>query len=676
MKTKLILLLFVLFLFMPFPSKVYAEEENEAEDKTYAPYFYVETEDPSVDNFPLKKTSVTADIHGMIANILVVQTYANEGTNPINASYVFPASTKVTVHGMQMQIGNQIVKAQIKEKEEAKQDFEEAKSEGKSASLLSEQRSNVFSMNVANILPGDEVNIELHYTELLAPTEGTYQFVFPTVVGPRYVSPVTDDCGNREEWTQTPYLPEGTAPVGEYDIHVNLSAAVPITTLSSSSHKINTTWNADTNVQISLTNPSDYAGNRDFILDYKLTNEEISSGVMLNTGEKENFFMLMVQPPERYELTDIPPREYIFVLDTSGSMSGYPLDTAKELIKTLVSDLRETDTFNLILFSGESYQMASKSLHATQKNITRAIELIDKQEGTGGTELAPALKNAIALPATDENVSRNIVIITDGYIYGEQEIFEIINANLNKINFFSFGIGSSVNRYLIEGIAATGQGEPFIVTDPEQASETAKQFRTYIESPVLTDIQVEFDGFDAYDVEPAALPTLFSQKPIVLLGKWRGEAKGTIHITGKTGSGAYAQDILVTPTAPSGAVMVDGETLSYLWAQKRVERLTDYGLTKDNPAVQKEVTQIGLAYNMLTPYTSFIAVLDTVRNTNQESKNVKQPQSLPYGVSNFAIGGYAVGSEPSGLLLLAAVIFIILIRHVHKAFSMKHTGGF
>ena len=188
----------------------HAEEEKKEEDKTGAPYFYVESTEVNVDSFPLKKTNVIAEINGMIADIHVRQSYANEGNSPINACYVFPASTKVTVHGMQMQIGDQLITAKIKEKEEAKEEFEQAKEEGKSASLLSEERPNVFTMNIANIMPGDNVSIDLHYTELITPTDGIYQFVYPTVVGPRYVGPVLDDCGTRDEWTAMPYLPEGT----------------------------------------------------------------------------------------------------------------------------------------------------------------------------------------------------------------------------------------------------------------------------------------------------------------------------------------------------------------------------------------------------------------------------------------------------------------------------------
>ncbi len=665
----LLCMLSVLLLFTSYVPTVHAEEEEENEDKTRSPYFHVESEEVGVDSFPLKSTDVTTNIEGIIADTYVVQTYANQGTKPINASYVFPASTKVTIHGMQMKIGNQTVTATIKEKEQAEEEFEEAKSEGKSASMLSEQRANVFTMDVANIMPGDEVRIELHYTELITPTEGTYQYVFPTVVGPRYVGPVLDDTGNREEWAGTPYLKEGTKPSDQYHINVTVSSGVPITSLSSSSHDINIGWDENTKAHVSLSNPSDYAGNRDFILDYKLTGEQINTGLITSQTDKENTFMLMIQPPERYEVEDTPPREYIFVLDVSGSMYGFPLDTAKELIKNLVSGLRETDTFNLILFSGDSFQMSRRSLPATEENINRAIRIIDKEEGGGGTELAMAVEDALRIPE-DENASRNIVIISDGYVYGESEVFDMMNENLDKADFFSFGIGTAVNRHLINGIATIGQGEPFVVTDEEEADEMAERFRTYIQSPVLTDIKVSFEGFDTYDMEPTVLPTLYAQKPIVLLGKWKGEAKGTIRIDGMTGQGAYSQSINVADAilSQSGG---QNDAVGYLWARKRVERLTDYGASGDNPEVQKEVTQIGLDYHMITPYTSFIAVLDVVRNPDGEATDVDQPLPLPLEVSNLAVG-YRVGSEPGEVMLICMLVAItVLSAVVKKRYSEK-----
>ena len=657
-KKKWISLLLALFIFIISAPTVHAQtSESENKEEILAPYFIIQNPDSAVDRFPLKETSVTTNINGVIAETYVTQVYANEGKNPINASYVFPASSNVTVHGMTMEIGNQRVTAQIKEKEEAKQEFEQAKSEGKSASLLQQQRPNVFTMDVANIMPGDTARIELHYTELIGPVDGSYEFVFPTVVGPRCLSP--SEIGNPDSaWVETPYLPDGDTPPGKYNITVNLSTGVPITKLSSKSHEINVSKKGDSMATVTLSNPSDYAGNRDFILKYKLTGEELQSGLVLTRGESENYFMLTVQPPERFVPEDIPPREYIFVLDVSGSMFGYPLDTAKTLIHDLVSGLKETDKFNLILFSGTSIQMSPESLPATEDNIKEAFRLIDQEDGSGWTSLAPALEDALAIPM-DESIARSIVVITDGYISGEQNIFDIINGNMNKASFFSFGIGSSVNDYLIKGIATAGLGESFIVTDEEDALSTADKFRTYIQSPLLTDIQVTYDGFDVFDVEPAVPSTLFASKPIVLFGKWQGEPSGIITITGKTGNQDYEQKIQVSDIK----AMEQSNAICYLWARNRLERLMDYGYSKDDPEVKDEVTQIGLTYSIMTPYTSFIAVIDEIRNPEANSTDVDQPLPLPLKVSNLAVGGgYRAYSEPGDIILIMTLAGVVIIN--------------
>lgn len=626
-------------------------------DETLAPYFFIEGTDPSIDCLPLKGTEATVDIASTIAEIRVVQTYANEGKRPISASYVFPASTQVTVHGMTMEVGGTTVSARIREKEEAKEEFEEAKSEGKSASLLEEQRPNVFTMDVANIMPGDTVRIELHYTELLTPEEGTYQFVFPTVVGPRYARQSEGENGSNDDWTASPYLEEGSTSEGTYDITVHLSAEVPITDLACRSHETEMVWTEESEVQVTLSDTGTFAGDRDYILEYRLTGEEMNSGLMLYEGETENYFLLTIQPPERYEPEDIPPREYIFVVDVSGSMYGYPLDTAKELIRNLVRDLREEDCFNVILFSDIVSEMSLESVAATQVNMECAMTLIDRQTGGGGTELASALDDAVNMPAK-EGTSRSIVVVTDGYISNEEEIFARIRDNLGNTSFFSFGIGSSVNRYLVEGIADAGMGEAYVVTEESKASEAAERFRTHIEAPVLTDIRVEFDGFDAYDIVPGQVSTLFARKPIVLSGKWRGEPSGVIRLSGKTGNQAYVQEIQASEAEPSEG----NRAIRYLWARKRVEELTDYGFRSDDKSVKEEVTAIGLDCSMLTPYTSFVAVLDTVRNPDGESTDVDQPSPLPSGVSGFAVGGgYLIGAEPSDriLLLLSAPALLI-----------------
>lgn len=652
-------ILFTLLLFFAHSTTICGAQYDDDTDATLAPYFLIDGMDTATDSFPLKETNVSVNINGIFAETFVTQTYSNEGQEPINATYVFPASSRVTIHGMKMEIGDEIITAKIKEKEEARHDYEQAKSEGKSASLLEQQRPNVFTMDVANVMPGDIIRIELHYTEMITPTDGIYQFVFPTVAGPRYTSPSVPKSLKAETWIASPFLRLGDTPREKYNINVNLSAGVPITDLQCGSHKIDVAWDNQTSARISLSNPEEFAGNRDFILDYKLTGTEISSGLMLGTGESENFFLLMVQPPERYTPETIPPREYIFILDVSGSMYGFPLDTSKELIRNLAGSLRETDRFNVILFSDSLIQMSPESVPATAENVQKAFALIDNEEGGGGTELAPALETALAIPASP-GAARSVIAITDGYISGEREIFDIIGRNIGTTNFFSFGIGSSVNRYLIDGIAKTGLGESFVVTDPSEAAATADRFRTYIQSPILTDVQVTYDGFDVYDIEPPTLSTLFASRPIVLFGKWKGEPSGTIHITGKTGGKDYAEDIPVSAAIPLEA----NNIIQYLWARTRVERLTDYGMTEDLQAnAKKEVTELGLRYSMMTPYTSFIAVTEKVRNTEGKSTDVKQPLPIPMNVSEWAIGnGYTVGSEPGSLLLVLLMAAAVLLN--------------
>ncbi len=647
-------LLTVLY-FSLFQASVFASSAED--DKTLSPYFKVIGENSDGNaTLPLQKTSAAVEIAGVIADVKVRQAYQNRGNTPIEAIYVFPGSSKAAVYAMKMTIGERVVVAKIKERKAAKVAYTQAKKQGKRASLLEQQRPNVFQMNVANIMPGDQIVVELSYTELIVPEQGVYEFVYPEVVGPRYSETPVQSAADTELWISNPYLQEGEPAPYAFDINVSVSAGIPIQALMSPSHQVDVNYNEQGTASIQLKDANTNNGDRDYILRYQLRGKEIESGLLLHQGEHENFFLLMAQPPQRVDAENIPAREYIFVVDVSGSMHGFPLDTSKKLMKELLSDLRPTDSFNILFFSGGSSVLSETSLLVTPGNINKAIAMMENQTGGGGTELLPALKRAMAFPAK-ETTSRSFVIVTDGYVSVETEAFQYVKDHLNNANFFSFGIGSSVNRFLIDGLARAGQGEPFVITSPSEAPQTAQRFREYIETPVLTGINLEFKDFDVYAVEPKQVPDLFAERPLIVYGKWRGNAQGKINIHGYSGGKDYAKTIDLSKANTS----TSNQALRYLWARQRITELGDYEKLQPDSERKAEITSLGLTYNLLTAHTSFITIDEVIANPDGNMLTLKQPLPLPKGVSNLAVGGIVPTTPEPGMLSLLCVLALMLI---------------
>jgi len=272
----------------------------------------------------------------------------------------------------------------------------------------------------------------------------------------------------------------------------------------------------------------------------------------------------------------------------------------------------------------------------------------------------PALKRVAALPKNPD-VSRSIVFVTDGFVTVESEVFQLIRKNLNQSNVFAFGIGTSVNRHLIEGMARAGQGEAFIVTKPEQAAAQAERLRRIIESPVLTQVKAHFEGLDAYDVEPQQLPDVMGGRPVIVFGKWRGDSsvppRGKLVIEGRSAEGAFRSELNA-----EGRENQTASALRLLWARQRVMALTDQEALEGGDKQKPAITELGLRYGLLTQYTSFIAVDQRVRNTNPAlTPTVDQPLPLPEGVSNLAVGAEVPSTpEPAAWLALLVVLGIVV----------------
>jgi len=385
--------------------------------------------------------------------------------------------------------------------------------------------------------------------------------------------------------------------------------------------------------------------------------DRIESGLMLFRGESENFFLAMVEPPQAVPVRQINPRDYIFVVDISGSMHGYPLETSKVLLANLISGLRPSDTFNVMLFSGSNRMLSPTSVPATRANIERALQTIREMGGGGSTEIVPALKRIAVLPKSPD-VSRSVIVVTDGYVSVEAEVFQLIRKTLNQQNVFAFGIGSSVNRHLIEGIARAGQGEAFVVTKPAEAAAQAERLRKIIEAPVLTNVTARFQGLDVYDVEPPQLPDVLGGRPVVVFGKWRGEAAGNARmlVEGRSVEGPFSAEVNA-----AGREDRTSSALRHLWARQRIAALSDQEALEGGSAQKGAITDLGLKYSLLTQYTSFIAVDHIVRNPNPAlAPTVTQPSPLPQGVSELAVGAEVPSTpEPGAWFALLVVLGIV-----------------
>lgn len=577
------------------------------DDYTECPYFNVFSLDSSGVSFALASTDIDATISGVIANVEVEQLYLNTGDSTVNATYVFPMSTNAAIYSMEMDVNDRTIVAEIRRKDEAQEIFDNADSLGLTASLLEQERPNVFQMSLANIKPGDSLRIRMVYTELMVPTDGVYQFEFPSIVGPRYTT-------EGESWinqaAQTLY------PVSQTDLNINLKInAGMLADAECVSHNTTFEYSGNSAETYLQTNPG-----ADFIVDYSLNRDQIETGLLLYEGEDENFFLSIIQPPRPDLEYDSPEREYIFIMDISGSMKGEPIEVSKQLITDLLNDLNNGDKFNIIVFAGASSVLAPSSLPVTIENIDLAIDMIDNVSAGGGTNLLPAMEQALAMEGTDE-YSRTFVILTDGFVSVEEPAFNLIRENLNEANFFSFGIGKSVNRHIIEGIAYVGEGEPFVVADLDDATEVANAFKKYIERPVLTNIVPSFTGIETYDVEPLTVPDVFAERPIIIYGKYNTPAEGSITIEGDYAGGSISSTLNFEDYTMNSDENI---ALQYLWARKKIKLMSDYGIASnenDTLSIEEEITLLGLKYSLITEFTSFVAVDSLAISSNDDNTN-------------------------------------------------------
>ncbi len=598
-----------------------------AADRGSAPY--LTASDGAVEQLPLTFTAVDATIAGVIADVSVKQTYENRSERKFDVVYVFPGSDRAAIYALTMRVGERVIRANIRPKEVAKAEFEQARVQGKTASLLEQLDPSIFRMSLANVLPGDKIEVELRYTELLVPTKGEYEFFFPSTLGDRYASA-------REEAISTPKSSDERVVDHSFDLQVRIVGALPLGEVSSASHAVEVERPDVHQALVFLGEASQQAAaGKDYLLRFRYQGGDIETGIMAFPEGDGGYFLMLAEPPRRVEATQVVPREFIFVVDVSGSMHGRPLDISKDMLLDLVGSMRANELFNVILFAGASTTLSSSgSVPANLDNVNRARLFIEEAEAGGGTELIDALEKAYALPRTS-GFSRTIVVVTDGAIWAGGHAYRAVREHLGGANLFAFGIGPSVDRPVIDLLARAGMGEPFIVDELGKGREVAQRLREYIDRPLLTGIELRHDHDRVFGIEPAQVPDLLAERPLVVVGRYRGQSAHNISIEGSRAGQPYQQTVSIVPGFASDRL----SALRQLWARQRIQRLLDEqeGDSHDRGELadhSKEIEALGMEFSLLTPYTSFVAVDQLVR-ADGESELVEQPAVAKGSASGF-----------------------------------------
>ncbi len=582
-----------------------------------------------VGSCPLKQTTVKAEISGFLSRVKVTQEFENNFTVPIEAVYVFPLPNNSAVDDMTMKIGERTIRGKIMKRDEAKQVYETAKNNGQTASLLNQERPNIFTQAVANIMPNEKITIEISYVETLKYDDGSYEFVFPMVVAPRY-NPASMTA--EQSKTISPPVALKTRAGHDISIEISLNAGVPVEEIRSTSHELETVNLSSNSSNIKL-KADKVIPNKDFILRYDVTGKKINDAILTHSQGNGGYFSLILSPPDKIESRDVTPKEIVFVVDTSGSMGGFPLDKAKESMKMALDGLYPNDTFNLITFAGDTAILFDKPVPATKGNLEKAQAFLDGQRGGGGTEMMKAIKAALD-PSDAQDHLRIVCFMTDGEIGNEAEILSEIQKHPNA-RVFSFGIGSSINRFLLQKMADEGRGEAEFVTLEDDGSKAAKRFHERIRNPLLTDISIDWNGLEVADVYPKRQPDLFSAKPVIIHGRYLKSGSGTIKLKGKFAGQDVVREIPVNFSDNA----TGNDVLATLWARTRIDDLmsNDYNSVAQNgktkPEIEQQITQLGLEFRLLTQFTSFVAVEEKVVNQNGKPVRVDVPVELPQGMN-------------------------------------------
>ncbi|WP_269581357.1 VIT and vWA domain-containing protein [Roseibium sp. Sym1] len=653
-------------------------------------------------HLPLLKSDYSVRIDGDAAHVELTQTFLNPTRKPLHATYLFPLNQKAAVHAMRMDLDGESVVAKIKKKDEARKTFEKAKAEGKAAALLTQHRPNMFTQDIAHLMPGRPVRITLEYVQHVPKIDGAYELVVPMVVGPRYNGPDLDtsaQVGGSKNDDRIAYSDDVVVPVAQTEtvsgwridklpaypgvigqdapddidpkrvtFDLRLAAPMPVNALWSDTHALDVTDIGRTKrVRLAAGKAID---NRDLVLRYKLAGEHtVAAGVSsVFDAERGGFFSMLIEPPQLPADDSIGRRELVFVLDTSGSMSGEPIEASKAFMEAAIKGLRPDDYFRILRFSNETSQFAAGAVKATAANRQKALGFVSGLAADGGTEINRAVNAAFDLEQPPET-TRIVVFLTDGYIGGERAVISTIASRIGEARIYAFGVGAAVNRFLLDAMAEEGRGYARYVGLGEEARTAAEALAARLKTPLLTDISIDWNGLAVKDQAPAGIPDLFEGGSVRVLGRYETGGRHTIFVDGLV-NGRAARLPLEIDLKASGTPEEDpARALPLLWARERIfhkNRAYTIGGSQDKQ-LEQEITDLGLTYSLQSRFTSFVAESEKVVNEAPEtasSRSVPLPQVS--GVSTQAYPSLNLSGssapEPEGILGVMMILLALAAR--------------
>ncbi|AMN52951.1 hypothetical protein ACP90_11460 [Labrenzia sp. CP4] len=678
-------------------------------------------------HLPLLKADYRVEVEGDVAHVELTQTFLNPTKLPLNATYLFPLNQKAAVHAMRMDLDGETIVARMKKKEDAKATFEKAKREGKAAALLTQHRPNMFTQDIAHLMPGRPVKVTLEYAQTVPKIDGAYELVMPMVVGPRYEGLGAQPALKHSQNIADKSVPEDDSPVygaTEYasdepvsakpaafnhsetvsgwqidklpaypevigqnapkeidarrvSLELALKAPMPVSRLSSDTHALEVSSQGEMRtVRFKSGRAID---NRDFVLRYELAAQSnVAAGVSSRyEADGGGYFSLLIEPPKLPAEDMIGQRELVFVLDTSGSMSGQPIEASKTFMTAAIRSLRPDDYFRILRFSNNTSQFAGNAVLATERNKRQALKFVAGLSTGGGTEINQAVNTAFD-QAQPENTTRIVVFLTDGYIGDEATVISSVASRIGKARIYAFGVGNSVNRFLLDAMATEGRGYARYVALGEDAGEAAGSLAANLKTPLLTDITIDWNGLKVEGQSPARIPDLFEGGSVRVMGRYAAGGNHTIFINGLVNGHAARLPLEIDLKSSVDGSAVSSRALPLIWAREQIfdkERAYTIGGNTDTQ-LKHEIVDLGLTYSLQTRFTSFVAVSEKVVNgapATASHRNVPLPQVA--GVSTNAYPSLNLSGssapEPEGILGVMLVLLAVAAR-----FRLKLANSF